>query len=356
MKTNNKLFAMALATTAVGLVACDNQDIDFPDYEGGVSIYFPYQTPVRTIVLGSDEYDTSLDKEHKCLISATMGGAYKGRNIIADYVVDEKLCQNVKKVDGSAIKVMPSSYYTLSDEAFRFNGNQKASIEVQLTDAFFADPESVNETYVIPMYLRNQIGADRILTGSYDTEIYSTAPSRLDAEKWSDTDKPMDYILYCVKYQNKYTGSYARCGKYKIDGAAAIQLPNDSVAKWVGHFNPVTDGVACKIATRSLKQATYKLTLESKPENLSVDCSLLLTFDDSDNCTITSETEGVTVTGTGKFVANGATKAWGNKDRDLLTLNFTIDNGTQTIVCEESLVWTNSNVNKKEFELIYVAE
>ena len=61
---------------------------EFPDYQGGTKAYFAYQNPVRTLVLGNDIYDNSLDNEHKCRIWATMGGAYGGRNAFVDFVVD----------------------------------------------------------------------------------------------------------------------------------------------------------------------------------------------------------------------------------------------------------------------------
>ena len=94
-----KLFRLFTILSIGGLVAllssCENMDVSFPDYEGGVSVYFPYQYPVRTIVLGEDEYDTTLDNQHKCKIYATMGGAYNGRNIKLEIAVDKTLCDHL---------------------------------------------------------------------------------------------------------------------------------------------------------------------------------------------------------------------------------------------------------------------
>ena len=51
--------------------ACENQDWSFPDY-GKTTVYFSYQYPVRTIVLGNDEtFDNTVDNQHKCIIKAT---------------------------------------------------------------------------------------------------------------------------------------------------------------------------------------------------------------------------------------------------------------------------------------------
>ena len=59
---------------------------------------------------------------------------------------------------------------------------------------------------------------------------------------------------------------------------------------------------------------------------------LLLTFDGSGNCTITSDTEGVTATGSGKYVVDGDKKSWGNEDRDALYLDYTLNFGDVTCV------------------------
>ena len=51
-----KLFKLLSILVMGGLVtiisSCKNGDISFPDYEGGVTVYFPYQYPVRTIMWG----------------------------------------------------------------------------------------------------------------------------------------------------------------------------------------------------------------------------------------------------------------------------------------------------------------
>lgn len=353
MKFNNKLIALSLGALSLGFVSCENQDVEFPDYDGGVSVYFAYQTPVRTLVLGSDEADTSYDKAHKCKISATMGGAYKGRNITIDVAVDESLLNNVVKADGTELKAMPSNYYTLSGNQMKFGGKMTGSIDVQLTDAFFADPLSAQETYVIPVIMKSQTGADHIISGKYDTELLETAPAKTDADSWEV--KPMDYTLYCVTYKSKYDGWYSRCGKYSLNGAEEVQIPADSTAKYKDHFDPVTDGADCKTVTMGLNQVRY--SVDHKIGNKELKADLVLTFDASGNCTVASETEGVTATGNGKFTDLGAKKAWNNKDRDLIELNYTLDNGADNVTCKESLVWKASGVRPaNEFSIKYVAE
>lgn len=53
MKRYIKMVAVLLGLMA-SFTACENGDQNFDDYEGGTTVYFAYQSPVRTIVLGDD--------------------------------------------------------------------------------------------------------------------------------------------------------------------------------------------------------------------------------------------------------------------------------------------------------------
>ena len=70
-------------------------------------------------------------------------------------------------------------------------------------------------------------------------------------------------------------------------------------------------------------------------------CELILTFDESGNCTIESNTAGCTAKGTGKYSKGTAIKAWGNKDRDELILDYTLDFATDNVhyATKDTLVW-----------------
>ena len=169
------------------LCACKNGDIDFPDYEKGTTAYFAYQYPIRTIVLGDDEPDLTLDHAHKCQIQATFGGSYNGSNGVVEVAVDESLCNNLFFEDGSPVKAMPSSYYQLSTTSLAYNGTMKGVTEVQLTDAFFNDPDAVKTTYVIPLVMTGQTGFAGILEGKLNEG--QTGP-RTNPEAWDVL--PMD--------------------------------------------------------------------------------------------------------------------------------------------------------------------
>ncbi len=325
MKRYIKMVAALLALMA-SFTACENGDQAFDDYEGGTTAYFAYQSPVRTIVLGDDEYDTTLDKAHKLKIQATFGGSYNGRNATVNVAVDNSLCDNLTFADGTPVKAMPKEYYQLSTTAFNFNGGMKGGTEVQLTDAFFNDPDAVKNTYVIPLVMQNQTGFDRIATGTLKE---GKTGSRTNASIWETA--PRDYVMYCVKYQNKYSGW------------------------WLTNHNTSTDNIEkasqVQITTRTLNSSVYSVEFQEGSKILKAD--LLLTFDDKERCTITSLTDGVTATGTGSWADNGI-HSWNNKDRDLMELNAEITfAGSVKKNLNEKLVWWRSGVSKEEFSYTY---
>ena len=325
MKRYIKMVAALLALMA-SFTACENGDQAFDDYEGGTTAYFAYQSPVRTIVLGDDEYDTTLDKAHKLKILATFGGSYNGRNATVNVAVDNSLCDNLTFADGTPVKAMPKEYYQLSTTAFNFNGGMQGGTEVQLTDDFFKDPDAVKNTYVIPLVMQNQTGFDRIATGTLKE---GKTGSRTNASIWETA--PRDYVMYCVKYQNKYSGW------------------------WLTNHNTSTENIEkasqVQITTRTLNSSVYTVEFQEGSKILKAD--LLLTFDDKENCTITSLTDGVKATGSGSWADNGI-HSWNNKDRDLMELNaeITFAGGVKKNL-NEKLVWWRSGVSKEEFSYTY---
>ena len=353
MKLNNIFKYMSAAVLALGFASCENGDNEFPDYEEQ-TVYFPYQYPVRTLVMGDDEYDTSLDKQHKCKIMATFGGSYNGSNGSVEVAVDNSLVNNLTFGDGTPIKAMPESYYTLSTKTLAFNGTYNGSTEVQLTDAFFNDPDAAKGVYVIPLVMTSQKGFTRILSGTPSEE--GATPSRLDEGAWKV--KPMDYVLYCVKYLNKYSGYWLAEGKDIINDEIG-QKTQDRKAASVEKRNVI------KIETKSLSQSILTVSYPFEYNDVDKDgnpkistktltADLLLTFDGSDNCTITSATDGVTASGNGKWVDDGAKKAWNEKDRDMIDVSYEVDfGGGFTVKTTDNLIWQRSGVTVEEFSPIY---
>ena len=93
LKNNNTVMRNIFISIILilGITACKNQDIVFPDYTLK-AVYFPYQLPVRTLSLGEDRIDNTLDKEYKFDIGVCIGGMYQNKkNWTVDYIVDSTL-------------------------------------------------------------------------------------------------------------------------------------------------------------------------------------------------------------------------------------------------------------------------
>ena len=346
MKLKKYIYGVALGALALNCASCYNADHEFPDFEGGTTAYFAYQFPVRTLVLGNDIYDNTLDNEHKCQIWSTMGGAYGGRNAFVDFVVDESLCDNLYFTDegGNAaapVLPMPTAYYKLASNQIPYNGEPRGYVEVQFTDAFFADAKAVENTYVIPLRMTSVKGIDHILTG---TPREGLNPSRTNTEDWEVLAK--DYVLYCVKYMNPWQGKYIRRG---VDNITENEVTTVNVRKDFSlvnsdteHYteNPVNQNdEVCGISTRNMTQAVFPVSMYiGKDPDGSVrptqKCNLVLSFS-GDKCTIVSEDEDVPGEGAGEFIVKGTERPeykdyqWGSNDgkpvqRDILRLAYNV--------------------------------
>ncbi len=344
---NYVLFAPQVLTLMVlslpFMLSCgDDSERASNPYQGSTAVYFAHQNPVRTLKLGNDIYDNSLDNAHKCRIQAAVGGAYNGRDAVVDFVVDPSLCENLWFVDergnpSHAVTPMPTSYYQLLGNTIPFNGDTSGYVEVQFTDAFFNDPKSVDKTYVIPLRMTGVNGIDRILTG---TPREGIIPVRTNPEDWDAL--PMDYVLYCVKYINPWHGTYYRRGVDKVteNGVTKEYVRKDfTLAK----FNldpsrygesPVSDrDEICSITTKNMTQAIFPVSF-GIPSGL-ISCNLILTFNDN-TCTISTNDEQVTATGNGELIAKGAERPeyreyqWGDNNgepvlRDILRLSYNVN-------------------------------
>ena len=365
MKLKKYIYGIALGALALTYASC-NQENRFPDFEGGTTAYFAYQYPVRTLVLGNDIYDNTLDNEHKCRIYSTMGGAYHGRNAYVDIVVDESLCDNLWFVDAgdnpsNPVLPMPSEYYRLSSNVIPYNGETRGYVEVQFTDAFFNDEKAIENTYVIPLLMTNVKGIDRILTGSPREGL---SPARTNLQDWEVLAK--DYVLYCVKYMNAWQGKYIRRGVDQVteNGVTKTIIRKDTtlVNTDLEHYkeNPVNQNdEVCGITTKNLSQAIFPVSFRTS--GASKVCNLILTFQ-GNKCTISTDDEGITATGSGEYIVKGTEKPeykdyqWGSSNgelvqRDILRLayevNFT-DNNIQVSTSDTLVVQTRES-NKKEF-------
>jgi hypothetical protein len=320
MKIKNVFLSILAVSAAFLTTSCENGDREFDDFDYQ-TVYFAYQNPVRTITLGDDDvYPTDLDNQHKMNVYVTLGGVWSNKqDRHVKIAIDNSLVDGKTFEDGTPIVAMPENYYHLtSNEITIPSGKVMGATTVELTVAFFADAKAPSVNYVIPL------------------KIIDASDSILESK---------NFTLYAVKFKNKYTGAWLSHGTDEIDenGTKKTQVrePEDFRKYDVRHLTTV-----------SLNQCDYTLTdnIGSTP----VSGTIRLTFDNSDNCTLTSASENFEVTGTGKWISKGAEKAWNDKDRDLLELTYTIryKAGTQykTISTKESLIMQTRENKLETFE------
>ncbi|MBQ7419528.1 MAG: DUF1735 domain-containing protein [Prevotella sp.] len=320
--------------------ACENGDWSFPDNDH-TAVYFAYQSPIRTITLGEDaNVDTSMDNDHQFQIMATIGGVYENtQNVVIDIRLDNSLCDGIKVKDGGDIVAMPATHYTLSgNQIVISNGKVLGGVTVQLTDAFFADPLSTELNYVIPVVMTHVEGADSILCGQPKDGVEN--PVRVFDTDWSIA--PKDYTLYAVKYISKYQSNYLRRGVDTYTGAQtgttvrhAAYVEKDEVLQ--NQFK--TLGINAVQWARPTKNVAGE----------NIECNLALNFDGEGKCTVTSNSAGVTATGNGQFVSKGDKNSWGDKDRDVLYLDYTLNYDGITCATKDTLVVRDRGVKAEWF-------
>ena len=310
-----------------GLVSCHNFDIEHPDFKY-TSGYFPYQFPIRTLVLGDYIYDNSNDNAHKFVISAAMGGVYENqKDRVLDFKVDESLCSNILfAAGGTQIKALPANYYTLSNTSKITipKGSMNGGVTVQLADAFFTDPLAITNTYVVPLKLTGSADVDTILVGSSTNK---SADPRIVGQ-W--TIAPKNFTMFAVKFINEYHGNYFHYGSSTVkDGAGATVETNAYNTQSYVENNPVV-----KLTTTARYQVS--MSTNFKGSKLSGNYNMLLTFN-GNNCTITNPAGTTyTITGTGSFKTKEY--EWGDKKRDGIVLTYTVTSGTYKYEASETLV------------------
>ncbi len=263
-----KICFLAVCSAILILAACENDDWSFENYDYS-TVYFAYQYPVRTIILGNDDtFDNTLDNEHRCQIYATLGGLYSNdKNVSVDIAVTESLCDGVYFTDdGTAVTPMPAQYYTLSSNKITIpKGSMMGCVDVQLADEFFEDSLATVNHFVIPLVMSNPVNVDSILQGK---AIEGTVnPNRCDESDWETV--PKDYILYAIKYVNEWDGIWLRRGTDEI----TYNGTSSTVSR---HNKYVEYDETCELGTLSLRKSYFSVSNEL--DNSTVAYRLILTL------------------------------------------------------------------------------
>lgn len=308
-------------------MACENQEPEFPDFDYTTG-YFPYQFPVRTLVLGDYIFDNTNDNNHKFLISAAMGGVYSNdRDRVFTIEVAPSLCEQVRfESTQDPIRLLPAEYYTLSSsntltiKAGEING----SIEVQLNDAFFDDPLSHRLAYVIPIRIVSTNSLDSVLRGQ---TAFENADPRI-AGMWDAA--PKDFTMFAVNYINKYHGTYLHRGANTVRDASNAVIESN-----VYRTEHIVNNNIIVLETSAKNQVTMETSTRS--ELYEGVLRLNLTFADDETCSITSTDDSdFPVTGTGRFVDDG--DEWGEKKRDAIHISYQFTANGDTYTATDTLV------------------
>ncbi|AJR04980.1 DUF5627 domain-containing protein [Siansivirga zeaxanthinifaciens] len=325
-----KIKLVVIIALVFSLMACENQEIAKDDF-GSTSVFFPFQTPARTLVLG--EYDLGFndnDNNGRFEIGVVMSGVFENKIDRKVYfeLAPELIDANILGVDSVNVQILPSSYYTIEQQspvtipAGSINGR----IPIQLSDAFFDDPlafAAENQThYVIPLRITDYEELDSLLTG---IPIVPN-PIKIKTDDWNPL--PKDYTLFGIKFMNKYQGVYLRRGEDKVVGTSEVftassgtTVTNDinSTSVYQEEFVERDEVVPVMTTGRNSASVTNRVRRGDIPSTDNV--SLNMTFDNNGNISITNVPgDKYTVTGTGRYVEDG--DEWGGQKRNVMYLEY----------------------------------
>lgn len=350
-----KFFLISLVLLSI-FTAC-NKDREFPDYKY-TTVYFPYQSPVRTIVLGEDVFDNTLDNQHKFSVMATMGGVYENnKDIVLSIAIDQNLGAKLKfgTATGDSVYVLPSNYYTLPKDAKIVipKGSFMGGLEVQLTDAFFQDPNAIKNTFVLPLKITSVTNADSVLVG----RTTKTSPDPRIAGDW--VVAPKNFTLYAVKYINPYHGFYLRRGVTDVKGNGGNTALDTTIDYRQPPRNPTTGELpprntyvekdqVVSLVTTALNQASLSLNTRNKGSMTDIPFKAILNFNNEGAVTFSTPAGATyTVSGTGTLVKKG--DMWGEQKRDVLHLKYQVNFGTTTHSFTDTVVMRDRGVKMETF-------
>lgn len=300
---------LMLLALAVAMVSCYEDYINDFEYSG---IYFPYQTNVRTFVVGEGM---------KIEVGAALAGVRENsKDRTVNFTLDNSLITpailtSMKIAPQAYIKnavapvntlsALPSNYYTLSNNSVMVikSGMHNGTITVKVDSAaFLADAATINAAYALPFYITSA-DADSVL-------------------------EPKRYAVIAVKYENMLFGNYWR------GGATLVNRPGKSDTTLVYTKDIKTPDnkiwTLKTVAPNALTLNGYSAQTTGKPE-------MQLTLDG--NNIAVSSVAGATyvISGEGQSTYNRAKLL---QDRKIF-LKYTYSDGTNTYHATDTLYFRN---------------
>ena len=316
--------------------SCSNNDIEFEDYDN-TAVYFPYQTPLRTLILGDEVIgDNTIDLEHAFSVGAAIGGMFENlsdRDVIIELAPE--LIENVVAANGDTLEILPSEYYNATFDKITIpKGMFFGKLRVNLNDSFFDDPKTIGLHYVIPLRITDA-DADSILSGLAINSIPDPDP-RVSGH-WDIP--PQNYTLFGIKYINPFHGTYLLRG---------VRTSNSDTMVYSERF--LTDNRMVELSTKSLDESVISIIGGNKTGG---QYSALLTFNE-DNKTITvSQTDesSVVINGNGKYFTRNDedSEDYTNQKHRTIYLDYSFEDEGITYQVYDSLVFIDTGVIFEEF-------
>ena len=344
-----KIIFLLITATVCTIISCQNEEIrKFDDFDY-TTTYFPYQFPVRTLVLGDYMFDNQNDNNLKFKITARMGGVYDNKkNIKVTYQLDptlvNKLATAPNLFDGKAtakadtLEILPASYYTITpaNEFEIPSGSFMGSVDIQLKEEFLNDPKSVRTKYVVPLKIISST-TDSVLQGKSGM---STPDPRV-AGNW--VIAPKNYTIFGIKFVNKFHGKYLHRGASAITDSTTSTL----LETIVYHQKYVENDEIWALQTTGRNVVNLTGTLRKTPSSPGKFIMNLI-FDSNNNCQVTTALGSpFKVRGTGKFVTDG--DKWGNVPQDAIYLDYIVNEGKNKHVIKDTLVFRDKAVTFLEY-------
>lgn len=204
---------MAALFLSVALTSCYKDYIKDFDY---TSVYFMYQTNVRTFVVGEGM---------KIEVGAALGGVRENRqDRVVNFTFDNSLINKdilaamkvaaayikdaVAPVD--TLKLLPTNYYTISDNSKMIikSGQHMGSVTIKADSArFLQDAKTISPVYAIPF---------RIVSADADS-----------------LQRAKSYAVVALKYENMLFGNYWH------GGVTTVKDATGKVIKTVNYFTTI---------------------------------------------------------------------------------------------------------------------
>ncbi len=341
---------ITIVFTGILLFSCTNRDIEFDDYDY-TTVYFPYQMPIRTLILGDESVgDNSIDLERAFTIGVSMGGVYENEiDRVVTLAYAPELAENVINTStGDTLKLLPESYY---DAAFLDAasidvtipaGELSGKTRIELNDAFFEDPLSASFNYLVPLKIIDAV-EDSILSGIVTSGV---APDTADVriiEEWNTV--PKNYTMFGIRYINPTHGYYLYRGQ-------RLNLTTQDTIAYSERF--LTDNIATVLTTTSMTENVmgHAAGLSSADD---ARFKMQLTFDHDSQGVVIARVDTTTadVSGTGTYYSKDDPESEsynGNKHRTIY-LDYVYNDGTDDYQVNDSLVFIDTDVTFEEYQV-----